>query len=62
MKRYRFEFFTGRDVQQIRQAEYDDDQQAKVFAEGSLNAADGAVTSVEVWRSTRLVCRIEREG
>jgi hypothetical protein len=46
----------------MRETEYDDDEQAKIAAEGLLNASDPQITSVEVWHGTRLVCRIQRHG
>jgi hypothetical protein len=46
----------------MREAEYDDDEQAKIAAEGFLNAADALTISVEVWQGTRLACRIQRDG
>jgi hypothetical protein len=62
MPRYRFRFRTNGRVLQVRQAECTDDEQAKVLAEGNLNAADRAIISVEVWQGTRLVRRIQRHG
>jgi len=62
MPRYRFHFRTRDSVLRMREAEYDDDEQAKIAAEGFLNAADALTISVEVWQGTRLACRIQRDG
>lgn len=62
MPSYRFHLRTKDRLRQMREAEYSDDEHAKRAAERRLNAADPAITSVEVWQGTRLVWRMERNG
>lgn len=62
MPRYRFHFRTRDRVFQMREDDYDDDEQAKAVAQGSLDAADPRILSLEIWQDTRLVGRLRRGG
>jgi len=62
MPAYRFDFIgaTGH-IERVRRQQLRGDQQAEVYAEGLLQAAEPFITVVEAWEHTRLVCRVRRD-
>lgn len=61
MPRYRFHLLTsGGRISHTPLSEFDDDDQAIVFADGLLRAAEPQVASVEAWRGLNLLYRSER--
>ncbi len=61
MPRYRFHLLTasGRILQTPR-SEFDNDDDAIVFGDGLLRAAEPSVTTVEVWQGLSLLFKRER--
>lgn len=62
MPAYRFDFIgaTGH-IERARRQQLRSDQQAEVYAEGLLQAAEPFIAAVEAWEHTRLVCRVRRD-
>jgi len=62
MPAYRFDFIgaTGH-IERARRQQLRGDQQAEVYAERFLLAAEPFISTVEVWEHTRLVCRVRRD-
>lgn len=63
MPQYRFYFLSpvGR-ISGRQHGEFDNDQDAAIFADGLLRAADLPITSVEGWQQPALAFRLLREG
>jgi hypothetical protein len=50
-----------RHIMSSRDGEFEDDQQAEIFARSLLKTTDPSIILVEAWQRSRLVRRVQRD-